>query len=332
MEFDRELPFSLNTALEFITPFSPFPTEILLNIFEFACITSAKTARTLCLISKHVNALATPLLFRSISACGNEEMQGLVGCLEKNSHIPPMVRHLFLSRCGLDDYRGEGCGDYDQPDERFLFFHTSHRIIALLSPFLETFSYIAASIKDHAHFTHILSMPLPRLRELTIEGRLPQFPVPIPSLQRLHVYTRDCYSLTCNLDERFPRLTHLKLSGLTYDGESIEIGLKRNQGILDAWEIRRAETVAPLCLPLLHFLIIQPIIAYDDDYYVTGYPLRKLWKRLAQLGETGLGPIVLRVEESLHWVEYCRRAHEDWLDRIEGEEGCWKLRRTEGRE
>ena len=134
MDLDRELPFSLNAALEHITPFSPFPTETLLNIFKFACTASAKTALTLCLASKHFNVLATPLLFRSISARGSKEMLKLADCLEKNSHIPSMVRHLFLSQRGLKDYEGEAWDTYDslQPDELAPLSHTSYRIIALL--------------------------------------------------------------------------------------------------------------------------------------------------------------------------------------------------------
>lgn len=90
MDIDRELPFSLTAALEHITPFPPFPTEILLNIFDLAC-TNPKTALTLCLVNRRFNVLAKPLRFCSISAWGCKEMLNLVDCLEKNPHIVPMV-------------------------------------------------------------------------------------------------------------------------------------------------------------------------------------------------------------------------------------------------
>lgn len=88
MVTNQELPLSLNAALELITPFPPFPAEILLNIVELAC-TSAKNALTLCLVSKHFNALATPLLYRFVSARGFKEVQDLIDYLEKNPRIPP---------------------------------------------------------------------------------------------------------------------------------------------------------------------------------------------------------------------------------------------------
>lgn len=161
MEIDRELPFSPSVALEHIIPFPPFPTKLLLNIFDLAC-SSPKTALTLCLASKHFNALARSFLFRSISVCGSEETQGLVDFLEKNPLIPPMVRHLFLSQCAPRDR------DDPDSDKLLVLSHTSQRIITLLAPFLEMLSYIFPSITDRAHFPHVFATPLPRPHEFKI--------------------------------------------------------------------------------------------------------------------------------------------------------------------
>lgn len=328
MDVDLELPLSLNAAFERTTPFPPFPTEILLNIFELACIHNTKTALTLCFVSKHFNDLATPLLFRSISACGSEEMLRLADCLERNPHIPPMVRDLFISQRGPEDYKEVGYNTHHLPKgmgELRLLCHTSPRIITLLSPFLETLSYIAPSTNHEDHFNHIFTAPFPRLRELTLEGRPLQFPIPIPSLECLHIYTRGCYRAIFNLGELCPRLTHLKLTDIAYDGESIEIGLKRNWGIqMDEGERKKAEQIAPLCLPTpFRYLIIQPLNLQGPGVG----QLSEIWERLAALGEAGLDPMILRLEAPVGRVHHCTRAYEDWLDRIGCGEGSWKLRR-----
>lgn len=325
MEIDRELPSSLNAALERITP-PPFPTEILLDIFEFASIASAKTALALCLVSKEFNALATPFLYRSISACGHGEMLVLIDRFEKNTHFPPMVRNLFLAQCGPRDYKKIV---FDvQPDEPLLLSDASRRIITLLSPFLEALSYIVSSISDEVSFTKIFATPFPRLCELTIEGRQLRFPIPIPSLERLHIYTQRCYVVICDLGDLCSQLTHLKLTDIAHDGESIEIGLKRNRGIpMSEWEIERMERIAPLYLPnSLGCLILQPM-NFRRGFCAPGLPYRLggLWERLVELGQTGLlDPMVLRLEEPIDRALYCGRAYEDWLDRIGCGEGCWK--------
>lgn len=229
------------------------------------------------------------------------------------------MRHLFLSEHVRDDHAFKS-------DDPLLLAHASQQVITLLSPFLETLSYIVPTIRDKAHFNHIFATPFPRLRELTFKGRYIQFPIPLPSLERLHLHLQYPYRLLCNLDQRCPRLTHLKITGLSYDGELIEIGLKRNLGILtDPREIRRAENVAPLCLPSLHFLILQRI-RIQGGYCATGIErLRELWERLAELAKTGLCPMTFVVEEPVSAMRYRGQTYEDWLDRIEGREGCWKL-------
>lgn len=103
---------------------------------------------------------------------------------------------------------------------------------------------------------------------------------------------------------------------------------------MNEWEVKRAKLIAPLCLPsLLRYLIIQPLNFQGGFNCGTGaYRLRKLWERLAALGETGLDPMVLRLEDSMNRMQYCERAYEDWLDRVGCGEGCWKVRGPEKRE
>lgn len=325
MDIDRELTFSPIIALEHVMPFPPFPTEVLLDIFDLAC-TSPKTALTLCLISRRFNALVTPFLYRSISARGIKEMLKLIDHLEKNRHIPPMVRNLFLSQRDPKGYKGEEYRSYlhlREKDELVLLSHTSQRIIALLSPFLETLSHNIPGMSDEDHSTYIFAAPLPRLRELTLEGGPLQFLIPIPSLERLHIYAQPRYRLICNLDELCPRLTHLKLTDIDYlNGRFIEIGLKRIWGIeMDERDIARADIVAPLRLPSpLHCLILQRGAAK-----MSGSQERQLWESLARLGEIALAPMVLRVQEPTDRMLYWEQVYRDWLDRVGCGEGCWKL-------
>ncbi|KDQ19644.1 hypothetical protein BOTBODRAFT_170707 [Botryobasidium botryosum FD-172 SS1] len=124
-----------------------FPTEIIQEIFLSACLDDGRTARVLCLVSKHCNNRAKPLLFRSITVCGVAQMRAFVGLLHQDPGMARTVRYLFLSendvtpRDGIDDSGSSGMARYRDKDEIEDLERLSSNIFQCLAPSLEILSY-----------------------------------------------------------------------------------------------------------------------------------------------------------------------------------------------
>lgn len=229
-----------------ITPFPPFPTEILGLIFDLACTDTGKTACTLSLVSSSVRAFTKHLLFRSIVACRINQIQNLDLHFAQDPLRPRSVRNIFLSKRGRDsDPSRWGTEPAVYEQARIL-----HRIMVLVAPALESFFCIGFPITE---------TPFPRLRELTVRGTFHIEPLrtSLPSLERLHLYVRHPLSFLENLSSTCPQLSHLKLSGFTFEGGPFAVGLKRAWGMpLTPSETAQGGTLS--LSPYLRSIILQP--------------------------------------------------------------------------
>ncbi|KDQ07585.1 hypothetical protein BOTBODRAFT_48693 [Botryobasidium botryosum FD-172 SS1] len=312
-------------------PLPPVPIEITLLIFELACTDGGHTASVLCLVSKRFNELAAPLLHRSIAVSGVEKISGLLSRLEEDSRLASMVRHLFIAERAPPP--GKKFMEENPPVFDSALYEKSNRlsrhIITLVGPSLETLSYFPYDVRRGSHLCDLLTLPLPCLRELTINrGQSIPFSMPLPALERLHLYTPHPSSMLRNLDVMCPRLTHLKATGFGSDSKSLDIGLRQHWGVPlhDRREIKYVGLMGAFRLPQLQRIILQPFsyetVRNHDGNKIEGKYKGAVDKSLAKLlrARRGRG---LGLQAPIDSKKYQWKAKEDWLGRLSGGKGCW---------
>ncbi|KDQ17262.1 hypothetical protein BOTBODRAFT_185968 [Botryobasidium botryosum FD-172 SS1] len=312
MEFDRELPFSPDCLLDALIPFPPLPAELILIILRLACMDGGQTARRLCLVSKHFHALAKPLLFHSITIIGVIQMMEFLRRLGQDPLIPATVRHLFLSEQPLPF--SPQLTDLCDP------FHWSHKIIFIVAPYLETLCHVPY---DDMRGGFTLAIPFPRLRELTLSAGRVHFKRPIPTLERFHAYSHSPCPAFYNLDQMCPRLTHLKVTDFSSDGEVLVHGLQQFWGDPLCGP---SQGRPPFRLPALDNIIIQPS---PLSWGVCGNGNVRSIKRMARLEGLAKSELAagLTLEMPIHPERWYKQMRLDWLSRLDGGKGCWEVRK-----
>ncbi|KDQ19647.1 hypothetical protein BOTBODRAFT_444825 [Botryobasidium botryosum FD-172 SS1] len=315
---------SLNTTMSILA----LPVEIIIDILPLACSDVGQTAQNLCLVSRYFYALAKPLRFRSIAVFGVDALRAFGAHLLRYPEIPPTMRHLLLSE------RAKSSSESDRQSQSQIA--PINNILALASPYLETLCCLCFS-QDSVNCIRVLYMyRWPRLVELTIQGHtsIQFYRDPFPSLQRLHLHThylsRWCdhwWEETTRLSSIYPKLTHLKLTGL--GAEAWYLGA----ALMEAWgtvELDEQDNVVPnsrdrygsmrLKLPLhLRCIIIQPV-RWPSYMGESGYA--RMLRHLKTLAKTErLRGLVIEKETPLE--RHHERAEVDWLDRQNGGRGCW---------
>ncbi|KZT69914.1 hypothetical protein DAEQUDRAFT_725881 [Daedalea quercina L-15889] len=216
------------------------------------------------------------------------------------------------------------------------FIQSLDRVLRVASPHLESFtlqvgvlSLNQRSAGPHIHCPTILSkFSFPRLEELTILDSLgiPRETSPaddygglpvLPSLKRLHLI--DCYTHLPALLRSAPSLTHLRMSGVTQLSTNLTTVL---HGLIDpdAASRRRLEDTATAQASGTHLqqIIISPSAQLHTAAHraLTFYGLKEMARNSDKL-------ILLRSDRAAAPVYGLPEARWDWLQRIEGKEGCW---------
>jgi len=323
---DLELPFAPGLLAGPIVPFPRIPTHISIVILEMACMDDGEMARTLCLVSKPFYTLAQSLLFHSISIYGIDQMEKFAARLERDPRAASTVRYLFIADRSLHHRRDNWSVGHD---EWTTVFEASHRILALVAPFLESLCLMyfdAQGCYDNEHL-QLFATPFPHLRELTTNFTEAIQPTSFPALERLHVHADQCSTLLSNLAHLCPQLTHLKATGFI-DVDELSVGSKEMLGITltDPREISIVEEVASFQFPShLVEVILQPELCVKESPPPEGWrSTRDFLRNSIQLWRSHRDFDVV-VETPVSCRRYIQRAKVAWLNRLDGGKGCWEV-------
>ncbi|PFH53322.1 hypothetical protein AMATHDRAFT_137881, partial [Amanita thiersii Skay4041] len=187
-----------------------WPVELYSYVFQLACTDDGSTVLNLSLVSKQFREIARPFLYQSL-VLSTPQKSGLL--LEKTKNLLPHLRrieHLFIAPTHDADH--ETCS----PNNTIIL-----RIVQLAAPTLKTLVLIAPClITGTSLISFLFRLQYPNLEELTIAGLYP-FSFhwgSFPRLTRLHFAggNRNPHGLfqVGALDEAFPALTHLRVSGI----------------------------------------------------------------------------------------------------------------------
>lgn len=312
--------------IESITPFKqPFPTELLIIIFEMAWEEDRATAFTSTLVSKYFRPIVASLVYHSICVCGTRQIWGLLDLVEREPAIARVIKNLCVEQCNHSYYL--------LPDERSTMVDTLGRIITPIAPSIEILSFLSPDARhdDIAYGEVFAVIPFPNLRELTIGGNFDlKFPAPLPSLERLHIGVRNTYPLLRDLVHMCPRLTHFKATGFIEEGELLFYTLRKTLGIAAPLESEvdwrdepseRERSEKLLLPPLIISIILKPDSAVERtvDYRVGRY--RNMLRMLDWLeAEAEEGPgLVVEAPGRMSRGDL----KDNWRDRLHDGRGCW---------
>lgn len=208
------------------------PPEIHARIFAYACTDDGTTGCALSLVSRYIHEVSYPYQWQCISLAGFKRVVQLAAEIRKMKRKRP-VNHLFL------------CDRYSPPPNCFPHpeDHTAYELDLLpaivtiaeyASATLETLSFFSdACFYDGASAVrHLLSVPYPQLKELTVRacctprqlaGPLPGdfLPCATPCLERLHLalpyhgFSSDNLQATHNLVQSISAdVSHLRFTML----------------------------------------------------------------------------------------------------------------------
>ncbi|KAI0088530.1 hypothetical protein BDY19DRAFT_906552 [Irpex rosettiformis] len=301
------------------------PTELLLKIFTLACTDGGYTGCSLSLVSRGVHATSSPVKFHTVALRGVASMCLFLDLLESKSPHPPTVRHLFLydgDRRTDQPYAGQ-----DQAD-------VAASIISTLGPSLLT---LAGSLIDiRAESATIMSPQhhLPLLQDFSLmsivtPSRMGTVCVALPNLpnlRRLHewvtIYDSDNIFDFNVLTDAAPNLEQIRLSGLNRSRgipamlDAAFKGIKVHWG---EWDKDGHEYKLPKNIK--RFIVsCLDTTDWNKDGRLKEVDIRML-TRLSELAtehkQVVLVPVLQRYTIQDNW--------EDWLDVIEGGDGCWRI-------
>ncbi|KDQ07545.1 hypothetical protein BOTBODRAFT_38742 [Botryobasidium botryosum FD-172 SS1] len=296
------------------------PPELNGAIFELACSDGGATARSLCLVSKYIRAVAAPYLCTSLAVSGPAHLLALATRLEAYPNDARLVRHLFLSDRPHSSPQSSS-PSYPIPDPEATAFHTlTLRIMSLVAPHLETLTLLLFHHDAHhiaKRITDVLALPHPQLTSLTLHTphslAIP-FPRTFPALSHLHL---SGLTLT-NLSPKPSTFTHLRLTGLPgANSNSLLVQIER-------LALSRSPPSSP---PPLRRVIIQP----------EWMPTRWRWgsmpsseelfglklQRLARLVGTPRFLLIPKPKHKETSDDVYARLKGDWVAWIGGKPGCW---------
>jgi len=243
--------------------------------------------------------------------------------LEQTPQITHHLRHFFLSEIIKDQQAICNAGI------------CQHRlwlpILRHLAPFLETLSFIYGCWVHDDVEQNIFSTSFPRLRELTVKtGRGIQFPIPFPSLDRLHLYTPCAAGRVLDyLAHICPRLTHFKVTSLTFGSRLLCKRLKEVRSTPPGSSHVMEDAYGPFfhLPPFLCCIILQPgrIPPASQWRPAVVAHLKSLKNDLIDLANSDLAHGLV-IEEDMARDRFDEKIISDWLDRLDGGEGCWAVK------
>ncbi|KZT69921.1 hypothetical protein DAEQUDRAFT_725890 [Daedalea quercina L-15889] len=218
-----------------------------------------------------------------------------------------------------------------------VFMHAVDRVLRIASTDLQTFTletYVIPEFGDvnrlgiHGDLSAVLAdYAFPRLEELTMlnarldlgsssvphQERCPVF----PSLKRLHVEVEDSSDSVITFLGSAPSLTHLRMSGPTeLSGDFFAAILE----LFDRGVATTDQTLKPS--PTKIQRVIIGLIGPTSTFGVAQM------ERIRALDQMTLGNdklTLLRSDYPEHAPYGFSRARQDWLQRIEGGDGCWGI-------
>ncbi|KAI0751131.1 hypothetical protein C8Q80DRAFT_554579 [Daedaleopsis nitida] len=339
------------------------PTELWREIISLACTDGGFTGKSPALTSKFIHQQSLSPRFHSVAVQSLQHLQQFLSLLDKQSERHLVISHLYMSfleepcRTPSDFWRTyakmsrleKAEHDRKAKEEKRawdeLFVAAMTKLFALVAPTLRTLCIVG----DWAvRFPTFSCDTLPCLEELTVRADLPSiFPsgaiedearflppnrcYKLPALRRLHVVclsrTLHCAKIVNYLNQHTrPCFTHLRLSNIDEDKEDriLPHGLARSLGVPH----REGDTPVATKLSGVRHVVIHGYppapggwCGFNDSIWDTiCWELEALAERCEF--EKGLRFLVM----SRPWRRNPRwgdRLYDDWVDRIEGKDGCW---------
>ncbi|KAI0087160.1 hypothetical protein BDY19DRAFT_1058357 [Irpex rosettiformis] len=289
------------------------PSELHHRIFSLACTDGGRIGCTLSLVSRRIHATSTPVRFYTVALCSLPRMRLFLDLL-RTKPILPIVSHLFL-----DDRNERPSGE--KPLE------VVASIISIIAPSLVTLSGSVKRISNGYASVIPQELDLSLLRDLSlIVGSTwadSDKPVHLPrltSLRRLHSWDSVSLSSIPHINaftRAAPNLTQIRLSNITHFPKLASV--LRNA--LDGnGEVQEGGVIVEVPAGLKH-LVIQMGPDIDWGWCGTGGMLRaELHCELVILALRSSR--VELIPERKYTTEECM---EDWLDVVEGGDGCWSI-------
>ncbi|KAF8636226.1 hypothetical protein AX17_003712 [Amanita inopinata Kibby_2008] len=193
---------------------NPWPTELYSYVFQLACTDDGRTVRALSLASKQFREIARPYLYQSLALSTPQQVATLIDKLVDVPTYLRQIKHLFL----VPRHDSSSSSHSSCTSDLTLTI----RILQLASPTLHSLTLTApCPLTGTSLLSYLFRIPFPNLDELSLAG-LYAFSFPqnnFPRLRRLHFAAgnRNPHGLFQfgALDEAFPQLTHLRVSGLS---------------------------------------------------------------------------------------------------------------------
>ncbi|KAF8079213.1 hypothetical protein FPV67DRAFT_1467917 [Lyophyllum atratum] len=293
------------------------PPEIHSYICQLACLDDGRTVRALSLVSQYLREISRPFLYQSLAISGPNKISILASKLERTPAHLRSIHHLFIS---TQPTPGESNHEPINPP------NTAEstailRILTFAAPTLETLSFVSSPATSTPAISRLFRTYFPRLRELSISGfyPFPSSPGKMPSLERLHLHgNRNPHGLleTGGLEQTCPALTHIRVSGLS---TAVSFALELHEAF-SGIETSPFPSKLP---PRVHYVAVQPAPPLPPSGKPAAANARdQLMVEQLKAAKSPQGVIFsLLARTNTHIPDESFRR--DWIDRLEGREGCW---------
>ena len=329
------------------------PTELLVEIFALACTDNGHTGRSLSLVSAYFHDVVQPVQLQSISVVGLRQMIGFLKLLESK---PRRVNHLLIAD-RIEDLPpfAERLQDQNSRIQEVRISRAAYvrkitqyyiSILLLVAPHLHTFAiflHFHDLVRVGVDYPGLIPVTLPCLKELTVHGKVSKqsfaTSFQAPHLERLHIakYVSLPEDVPSTLSHIAPNLTHLRISGVS--------AWIPNGNLLDALRSVANPSFSSDSqhlypgLPIPQFSSkLQKVIIGQRVSYVSGTRSNPAYHSHTVEGLERLGMmctdgrlVVLQIPPYVNAPGYwdanrsgkLQQTEKDWLERINGGEGCW---------
>jgi len=301
------------------------PVELWLKIFAIACTDDGFTGRSLSLVSRYIRDTSKSFKLQSVAICGLRQTVEFAALVTKTPRCH--ARHLYIC---------DGtCRSHADDNERSVDAHTRQEalstsistIIAAVSPTLWTLSLYGnlSWVRPVALRTGPNTF-LPFLTDLTIQcdglyahedGHQPDasfssFPT-LPSLRYLNIPSDlPASDLLANIPHFAPYLTHIRLPGMLYSGLERALNL-----------IRRPDEEPVSQFPQT----MEKVYIHTEPLPIRAGSFHVLFSRSLSFSQwiAAKDDRVVLLQATPHLVgrDLCHHLKREWLDRIDGGNGCW---------
>ena len=312
------------------------PPEILLNILALACVDGGRTGCSLSLVSHRIHVASLPTRYHTVALWGFPRMRLFQNLLAAKSSHAPIVRHLFL----VDVPELEpSCHGFSQTSFGTEMLEMAASIISALAQSIVTLSGRLRPSRHGLEQSPIIPH-LPLLQDLSLSLMGPYSIVSgahFPNLRRLHkwdgVSQKPGDIANASVITRVaPRLKEIRVSNVmpfsclyTLNAAFKEMQLAHDDVIGELQTQDIAQTPNP------KYPFVQVSLAYER--------LCQFWRELVRSDSTAMIPDTLQdllqkalsghLPKNVLVLPLCdydiHDCLEDWLDVVEGGDGCWRI-------